>query len=148
MVMSSSSNSKSALAKQVWKIMFDYLMKTAPERNQLLGERGLTPNDSRALFSLDIQEGRTMRSLAEAWTCDASNATWIVDRLEKMGFAERKSVPQDRRIKLVVLTKKGVEMKSALLEALHTPPEELLELDRKSLESLLQALKGLPSKAQ
>jgi DNA-binding MarR family transcriptional regulator len=143
---SSSNKSKSTLAQQVWKIMFNYLMKTAPERNQLLGERGLTPNDSRALFSLDPHEGRTMRSLAEAWTCDASNATWIVDRLEKMGFAERKSVPQDRRVKLVILTKKGVDMKSELLEALHTPPDELLELDRKTLESLLQALQGLPSK--
>jgi MarR family transcriptional regulator, organic hydroperoxide resistance regulator len=146
--MASSSSNKSALAQQVWQRMFDYLMETSSERNQLLGERGLTPNDSRALFSLDSQEGRTMRSLAEAWQCDASNATWIVDRLERRELAERKSMPGDRRVKLVVLTDKGVAMKRELLKAIHTPPKNLLELDRKSLELLLEALKGLPSKSR
>jgi hypothetical protein len=28
-----------------------------------------------------------MKSLADEWRCDASNATWIVDRLEKLGLA-------------------------------------------------------------
>jgi hypothetical protein len=44
-----------------------------------------------------------MKSLADEWRCDASNATWIVDRLEKLGLAERKTVPHGRRVKLVVL---------------------------------------------
>ena len=69
------------LARQVWGRMFDFLMRTAPERTRSLGRRGLTPNDSRALSSLDREAGRTMRDLAEEWECDASNATWIVDRL-------------------------------------------------------------------
>lgn len=128
--------------------MFDYLMKTSPERTKILGERGLTPNDSRALFSLDAHEGRTMRSLADQWACDASNATWIVDRLEKRELAERQSVPQDRRVKLVVLTEEGSALKSELQKAFHTPPDDLLELDRKALEQLLQALKELPSKSR
>jgi hypothetical protein len=28
-----------------------------------------------------------MKSLADEWRCDASNATWIVDHLEKLGLA-------------------------------------------------------------
>ena len=86
------------LARQVWSRMFDFLMRTAPERNRSLGRRGLTPNDARALSSLDRVTGRSMRELAEQWECDASNATWIVDRLERFGLAERRPVPGDRRV--------------------------------------------------
>ena len=84
---------KMDLARRVWARMFDYLMRTAPERTRSLGRRGLTPNDARALSTLAAAAGRTMRSLAEEWECDASNATWIVDRLERLGLAERRTFP-------------------------------------------------------
>ena len=58
----------------------------------------------------------SMRVLADEWTCDASNATFIVDRLEERGLAERRSVPEDRRLKLVVLTDE--ELTGVLLAAL------------------------------
>ncbi len=135
--------SKSALAGQVWTLMFDYLIRSAPERTRNLARRGLTPNDSRALFSLEAHEGRTMRALADSWNCDPSNATWIVDRLEKLGLAERRSVPEDRRVKLVVLTAKGQKTRSALLTAFHTPPPEIAVLDRDDLEALHAVLSKL-----
>jgi DNA-binding MarR family transcriptional regulator len=128
------------LARQVWGRMFDFLMRTAPERTRSLGRRGLTPNDSRALASLDREAGRTMRDLAEEWECDASNATWIVDRLERAGLAERRAVPTDRRVRHVVLTPKGERVRAELLEEFHTPPAELLGLGRKELEALARAL--------
>jgi DNA-binding MarR family transcriptional regulator len=140
--------SKSALAGQAWTLMFDYLIRSAPERTRNLARRGLTPNDSRALFSLDSHEGRTMRALADSWDCDPSNATWIVDRLEKLGLAERRSVPEDRRVKLVVLTAKGQKTRNALLIAFHTPPPEIVALDRDDLEALhavLAKLMGEPA---
>src|SRR5919202_5374806 len=141
--MASSSTGKAALARRVWSRMFDFLMVTAPQRARSLGRRGLTPNDSRALASLDLETGRTMRSLAEEWECDASNATWIVDRLERLHLAERRTVPHDRRVKLVVLTAKGAKVKAELLEEFHTPPAELLALDRADLEAIERALEKL-----
>ncbi|MBA3317239.1 MAG: MarR family transcriptional regulator [Gemmatimonadales bacterium] len=137
-------SSKPALARRAWGLMFQFLMRTAPERSRSLGRRGLTPNDSRALASLEAERGRTMRSLADEWECDASNATWIVDRLERFGLAERRLVPHDRRVKLVVLTSKGVKIKAELLEEFHTPPASLLRLDRSALEALNDALEKLP----
>src|SRR5512145_890580 len=127
-----------SLAGQVWRLMFDYLIRSAPHRTRSLARRGLTPNDSRALFSLSVREGRTMRALADAWHCDPSNATWIVDRLEKLGLAERRSVPEDRRVKLVVLTSKGRRTRNELLHEFHQPPPDLAALDRGDLEALLQ----------
>jgi DNA-binding MarR family transcriptional regulator len=125
--------------------MFQFLMRTAPERSRSLGRRGLTPNDSRALASLDRVEGRSMRSLADEWECDASNATWIVDRLERAGLAERRTVPEDRRVKRVVLTAKGERTKRELLEEFHAPPEDLLALTEPELRALERALARLGS---
>jgi DNA-binding MarR family transcriptional regulator len=120
--------------------MFDLLMRTAPQRTEILGQRGLTPNDARGLSSLDVHEGRSMRSLAKEWACDASNATWIVDRLENMGLAERRTVPDDRRVKLVALTPKGLKVRTELLKEFHNPPAQLLELGDHQLEMLEQIL--------
>jgi DNA-binding MarR family transcriptional regulator len=116
--------------------MFDFLMQSAPQRSRALAERGLTPNDSRALFTLARAEGSSMRSLADAWDCDPSNATWIVDRLEKLGLAERRAVPHDRRVKLVALTAKGQRTRAALTKEFHRPPAELSALDLEDLEAL------------
>ena len=142
--MPGSPSKKAVLARHTWNLMFDFLIRTAPQRTASLGRRGLTPNDARALSSLDLHEGRPMRSLAEAWHCDASNLTWIVDRLETLGLASRKTVPNDRRVKLVVLTPKGQKTKAALMEEFHTPPPELLALDHADLEDLLRILEKLP----
>ena len=142
--MANASKSKAALARGVWQLMFEFLMRSAPDRGRSLGRRGLTPNDSRALASLDPQEGRTMRSLAEEWECDASNATWIVDRLERFGLAERRGVPHDRRVTLVVLTARGVKTKTELMEEFLTPPSELLDMPQANLESLRRALEVVP----
>jgi DNA-binding MarR family transcriptional regulator len=145
--MASASTSKAAVARRVWGTIFDFLMRSAPERASSLGRRGLTPNDSRALASLDPEKGRTMRSLADEWECDASNATWIVDRLERLRLAERRSLPHDRRVKLVVLTAKGARIKAELMEEFHTPPAELFALDRTDLEALERATEKLSSSA-
>jgi DNA-binding MarR family transcriptional regulator len=138
-----SPKSKTARAARVWRLMFDFLISSAPHRTEVLGRHGLTPNDSRGLGSLSADEGRTMRSLADEWQCDASNATWIVDRLERAGLAERRSMPNDRRVKLVVLTPKGVKARAEVLAAFYAVPPELLELDNTELDVLERALEHL-----
>jgi DNA-binding MarR family transcriptional regulator len=141
--MATRSRDKATLARDAWRLMFDLLLRSSPERNASLGRRGLTPNDSRALTSLDADDGRPMRALAAAWNCDASNATWIVDRLEKLGLAERRIVAHDRRLKLVVLTKKGQKLKTELAQEFYAPPAELLTLDRDTLQTLVESLSKL-----
>jgi DNA-binding MarR family transcriptional regulator len=136
------SRKKSALAAEAWKRLFTFFMKTRSQRDRLLAQLRLTPNDVRALTELDGSSGRTMRSLAEEWGCDASNATWIVDRLEKRGLVERRTKPGDRRVKLVVLSAAGVKARKQLLDGLFEPPPELLALPRATLEVLRDSLPG------
>ncbi len=84
-----------------------------------------------------------MRSLADAWGCDPSNATWIVDRLERLGLAERRAVPHDRRVKLVALTPKGSRTRAALMRDFHRPPPEIAALDEHDLRTLERILAKL-----
>jgi len=137
---------KTALAERAWAYIFDFIIATGGQRNQVLARLGLTPNDARALGGLDEMKGRTLRSLANEWESDASTTTWIVDRLETKGLVERRSHPTDRRAKWVVLTPLGVKVKADLLAGTYTPPPELLELDETDLTALCDALAKLPSR--
>jgi DNA-binding MarR family transcriptional regulator len=72
-----------------------------------------------------------------------AEATWIVDRLEKLGLAERRALPRDRRVKLVMLTQKGQRAKAQLETELHEPPLEFSALDRRDREALNRILAKL-----
>src|SRR4051812_47737707 len=139
---------KNDLANDAWRDIFDFVVATAGHRNKVLAQLGLTPNDSRALTSLDQEPGRTLRSLAEKWRCDASTATWIVDRLQAKGLAERRPHPSDRRGRLVVLTPVGAQTREQLLARSYAPPPELLELSREELALLRGAVARLPTARQ
>jgi DNA-binding MarR family transcriptional regulator len=132
---------KASLAAEVWRNLFDFIIATATERNAALGRHGLTPNDSRALFALS--EPRKMSWLAKTWGCDASNATWLVDRLEEKGLAERADAPGDRRVKLVRLTPLGKKTRATLARELYRPPRALLDLGLVDLEALARASRNL-----
>src|SRR5260370_42251569 len=82
------SSAKKAAAAAAWRHIFDYHGATASERVAVLARLGLTPAERRALISLGPKAGRSMRSLADAWSNDPSNATWLVDRLERRGLAQ------------------------------------------------------------
>jgi len=134
------------LAAAAWRRIFDFIIATSPRRIELLAVHGLTPNDSRALQTPGLEgEGRTMRSLAAEWRCDASTATWTVDRLEAKGLAERRAHATDRRVKLVALTAHGAATKAALIAGIYAPPPELLGLTDQQLVELERAVSVLPA---
>lgn len=142
---SPSRGSKAAVAGEVWATLLEVVMGQRNRFFVILGEFGLTPGDLRALSVLEPEHSRPMGSLAEAWACDASNVTWMVDRLEERGLVERRVHPTDRRVKTVALTALGAQTKAKLFARLHQPPEELLTLDRKTLQALRASLANLPT---
>ncbi|HEX8769524.1 MAG TPA: MarR family transcriptional regulator [Acidimicrobiales bacterium] len=139
------SPAKEALAKEVWGQLYGYFQRHRDVIQRHLSELELSFGDMRALMVLDAEHPRPMHSLAEAWACDASNATWMVDRLEQRGLVERRMLPTDRRVKAVVLTDAGTETKVTLIERLSRPPLDLQELSKPDLEALRAALAKLPS---
>jgi DNA-binding MarR family transcriptional regulator len=136
---------KAAIAAEAWGALLDLTMSQRTRFFGILQEFGLTPGDLRALSALDQETPRPMRTLARAWACDASNVTWMVDRLERRGLVERQMLPSDRRVRTVALTPLGASTKAELFTRLHEPPADFLALDRATLQALRDALAGLPA---
>jgi DNA-binding MarR family transcriptional regulator len=70
----------------------------------------LTPSKLRALDLLAEHGGLRVGELADRVGVDDTTATRLVDRLEAMGVAERRSEPGDRRATTVELTPAGEEL--------------------------------------
>ena len=137
---------KSELAEEAWHLLLDYLLANRDRTAHIAAQLGLTLGEMKALLSLEPGAARPMRALAEDWKCDASNVTWVVDRLEERGVAQRRGLPEDRRIKTVALTPAGEKTRSELLRQINQPTDEVLALSRKDLISLIEVLgKLVPS---
>lgn len=136
---------REAAAAAAWRHIFNFVVATVPARDRVLERLGLTPGDSRVLMALDAREGRTMRSLADEWRCDASTVTWMVARLVDRGLAGRHTVAEDRRVRLIVLTTRGARAKRELVRTLYAPPAPLLGLRGDELRALRDATANLPT---
>ena len=79
------------------------------------------------------------RTLADRLHCDPSNLTFLVDRLEERGLAERVADPADRRVKAVQLTAAGARTRERLILAVanSTTFAELDEDEQRTLAALL-----------
>jgi MarR family transcriptional regulator, organic hydroperoxide resistance regulator len=99
---------------------------------------GLTGAQATALR--ELAEPMTMRELAERMSCEPSNATFVIDRLEKQGLVERRAHPVDRRAKRLVLTAEGGATRERLLELLgrDSPLAGLDPAQQRVLRSLLE----------
>lgn len=138
------SNSKKVdAATRVWGLMSQYSMSQFRQKSRNLGDIGLTPGHMKALMTLQPGEALPMGACAQEMGCDASTATWLIDRLEERGLVERRPSTTDRRVKGVVLTEAGSETKATLHEHYSQPPEALLELSIEELEALSSLLSKL-----
>ena len=137
---------KQAVAAEAWRLMaeFAFTKFQGSEHVTMLRELGLTPGHLKALSILDPDQPKPMRAMADALACDASQVTWLVDRMEERGLVERRTSPTDRRVKTLVLTQLGIDTRRRLAEALYAPPADLLSLDLASLEALRDELRKLP----
>jgi DNA-binding MarR family transcriptional regulator len=95
----------------------------------------------KALHMLDSP--LAMKDLGRRMHCDPSFITSIADALEKHGLAARESDPGDRRVKRLVLTPAGADLKGRIEDAVlaRTPWRQKLSRDqRTSLLGLLRAM--------
>jgi DNA-binding MarR family transcriptional regulator len=79
------------------------------EGEALARELGIPPFVMKALHMIDAP--LAMKELGSRMRCDPSFITGIADTLERHGLAARESDPADRRVKRLVLTEAGVELK-------------------------------------
>jgi DNA-binding MarR family transcriptional regulator len=98
---------------------------------------GLTAAQATALR--ELSGPMTMGELAERMSCEPSNATYVIDKLENQGLIERRPHATDRRAKQLVLTPDGIELRKRLLELLseESPLAGLSEREQGQLQALL-----------
>jgi DNA-binding MarR family transcriptional regulator len=130
-------------ADEVWRLLTGVMMARKEEFPALAASFGLNPGAMHALLQLDPDEPQSMSSLAGAWKCDASNVTWLVDRLEEHGLAERRAQPGDRRIRTVALTPKGADIRIQVEARFYEAPDTLRALGTRDLEALAKILRKL-----
>jgi len=82
------------------------------------------------LLALVVAEPRPMSKLAEVLRCEPSNITGLADRLEKHGLVERRTDPQDRRVKLIAPTEAGRELYAKVWADLNFAADPLRGLER------------------
>jgi DNA-binding MarR family transcriptional regulator len=128
-------------AAEVWRLAFEVLQQRKEELPALAAHFGLNPGAMHALLHLDPDEPQSMSALAGAWKCDASNVTWLVDRLEERGLAERRPHPHDRRIRTVAMTAKGAKVRRKIEERMFAPPDALRALPARDLLTLARILR-------
>lgn len=125
---------------RAWKALIDVMRSQKSHAAAGFARLDLTMQTAHALHVLP-PEGMTMRALADELACDASNATGVVDRLEKRGLLERRNDEQDRRIKRVHLTAAGRRLRERAEALFLTAPPAIAALstdDQRALRTILE----------
>lgn len=128
--------------------MSDYSLAQFRAKSEVLQDMGLTPGHMKVLMSLEPGSSRPMGSCADRVGCDASTATWLIDRLEERGLVERRPLKSDRRVKAVALTPEGETTRGQLMDHLYDPPPALIGMEPAELQSLIGVMERLCAKAE
>jgi DNA-binding MarR family transcriptional regulator len=126
------------LSRDVLRHLMGVMHAMKAHVSDLAASFDLTPSQLAALGHLD--EPLSQRELAESLHFDASNITDIVDRLEARGLVVRTVDPHDRRVRRIVRTPDGDELRRKTFEqALATAPTvaSLSASDQRTLCELL-----------
>jgi DNA-binding MarR family transcriptional regulator len=132
-------------AEEAWALMGRLFWDMRPRMVRVAGEFGLTPPQLFALKTLDPDEPVPMRALAAALNCDSSNVTGLVDGLAAQGLVERREAEHDRRVRMLVVTERGKDVRARLIEVMSEVPEALAglsEADQRSLRDVLRRALG------
>jgi MarR family transcriptional regulator, organic hydroperoxide resistance regulator len=130
-----------AAAQEAWGLMGKLFWEMRPRMLRIAGEEGLTPPQLFALRALDPENPVPMRELATQLHCDNSNVTGLVDGLEAQGLVERRSADHDRRMRLLVVTDRGTEVRARLRAAMEEVPAPIAKLsaaDQRTLRDVLR----------
>jgi DNA-binding MarR family transcriptional regulator len=143
--MGASTRPRATPASEAWALMFELLHLSKQRFMAIASEFELSPPQVMALRQLDPEQPKPMSELAIALRCDNSNVTGIVDRLEDRGLVERQPAEHDRRVKMLSITPRGIEVRAGLSARLAEPPEPLAGLsieDQRALRDIMRRALG------
>jgi DNA-binding MarR family transcriptional regulator len=100
------------LDQDIFDAMTEFITQLMQRGERLAESFDVPVSCMKALRRLDVPV--TMKDLGQRLRCDPSFVTMIADALEQRGLARREPSVTDRRIKNLVLTPQGLELKASL----------------------------------
>lgn len=111
----------------------------------------LTPVQYAALVAIRTHPGIDATRLSAVIAFDRSTLGNVIERLEGKGFVERKPAREDKRVKLLYLTKSGTTVLRDIMPSVDRAQARMLQplkpADRKTLLALLSQLVDLNNEA-
>lgn len=119
--------STSSLQNDTYWLLAQMANKVRHEFSRLADAHGISAAQLHALCLLGPDVPVPMNRISCQLGCDASYVTGIIDRLESHGYLHRKDAPNDRRIKMIVLTAQGAALRATILKDIATQDGTLLQ---------------------
>ena len=130
-------------ACRAWRLLMKFFFAQREHLPPLGAELDLSPAQCHVLHLIEPDRPLPMGRLAETLSCDASNVTGLVDRLEVRGLVQRRPSDGDRRVKVIQLTATGSRLRERLLRRMTSGSCALSRLSpdqQRSLVSILEVL--------
>src|SRR5437868_3482773 len=108
-------NPEDSSACRAWQLLMKFFFAQRAHLPSCGAEFDLSPIQCHVLHLIEPGRPLPMSRLADTLSCDASNVTGLVDRLESRGLVRRQPSPQDRRVKVLQLTPTGARLRTHLL---------------------------------
>ena len=129
-------------AARAWQLLLRLFFAQKVRPGERAG-RDLSPAQCHVLHLLEPGRPVPMGRLAQTLSCDASNVTGLIDRLEARGLIRRQPSPGDRRVKVLELTPAGCRRRAELVSHLKSamvPLARLSPSEQRQLVRLLEAV--------
>jgi DNA-binding MarR family transcriptional regulator len=131
-------------ACEAWHLLLEFLLSQRSHLPTLAAAFELSPAQCHVLHLIEPGRPLSMKQLASTLSCDASNVTGLVDRLEARGLVRRRPGHADRRVKELDLTPEGARLRAELVARMTAPPRSFTRLsgaDQRTLIRILTVLK-------
>ncbi|WP_370063597.1 MarR family winged helix-turn-helix transcriptional regulator [Mycobacterium sp. MAA66] len=115
-------NRRSDLAAMLAPLLRELIAAEAP----VLDAHGVTMWGYIVLLALDHTPMRSQVALAEAIGADKTRIIRTLDELQDNGYIERTPDPEDRRVRLLAITKAGRKLKDAVQDDIQRGEERWL----------------------
>ena len=126
-----------ATSEEIFGLVVELSRRLQGDLETALARLDLTP--PQAMLLRQLGDAMPMKDAAGRLRCDPSNVTGIVDRLESRGLVERQPSADDRRVKRLVLTDEGRQVRDEVDRVVATFPG-LASLDETERDALRDAL--------
>ena len=130
-------------ACRAWQLLMKFFFAQRGRLSPSGAELDLSPVQCHVLHLIEPGRPLPMSRLADTLSCDASNVTGLVDRLESRGLLRRRPSPGDRRVKVLQLTPAGTRLRAQLLRQMAERSLPLARLSFEQRRTLVKILETL-----